>query len=57
MNTQEANSGMRGLNRRRFVGLAVGGGAAILAGGSTILRASSAGPAALAVLSARTRWT
>jgi 16S rRNA (uracil1498-N3)-methyltransferase len=25
--------------------------------GSTILRASSAGPAALAVLSARTRWT
>ena len=33
---------MRGLNRRRFVGLAVGGGAAILAGGATILRATGA---------------
>lgn len=45
MNTQEANDGMRGLNRRRFVGLAVGGGAAILAGGSTILRAAAASTA------------
>ena len=42
MNIQEANDRMRGLNRRRFVGLAVGGGAAILAGGATILRATGA---------------
>ncbi len=41
MSTQETNGGKRGFSRRRFVGLTVGGGAAILASGSAILRAAA----------------
>ncbi len=42
MSKKETGGGERGLSRRRFVGLTVGGGAAMLAGGSTILRAATA---------------
>ena len=42
MNTQDTKGGKRGLSRRRFVGLAVGGGAAVVAGGSTIWRVAAA---------------
>ncbi|GAA2746213.1 16S rRNA (uracil(1498)-N(3))-methyltransferase [Terrabacter aerolatus] len=45
-----------GITRRELEAL-TGAGARPVRLGSTILRASSAGPAALAVLSARTRWT
>lgn len=41
MNTPKTNDGKRGLSRRRFVGLTVGSGAAVLVGGSTILRAAT----------------
>jgi pyridoxine 4-dehydrogenase len=42
MSEKETDSGKGGLSRRRFVGLAVAGGAAVLTGGSTILRAAMA---------------
>ncbi len=42
MNSQKANGGACGYSRRRFVGLTVGAGAAVLAGGSAILRAATA---------------
>lgn len=45
-----------GITDRELTALA-GAGARAVRLGSTILRASSAGPAALAVLSARSRWT
>lgn len=42
MDTYEADGRGRGVSRRRFVGLTVGGGAAIVAVGSSILRAAAA---------------
>jgi len=45
MNDEKTNGSGPGLSRRRFVGLTIGGGAAVLAGGSTILRAATAATA------------
>ena len=45
MNDERTNGSGPGLSRRRFVGLTIGGGAAALAGGSTILRAATAATA------------
>ena len=45
MNDERTNGSGPGLSRRRFVGLTIGGGAAVLAGGSTILRAATAATA------------
>jgi pyridoxine 4-dehydrogenase len=45
MSDERTNGSGPGLSRRRFVGLTVGGGAAVLAGGSTILRAATAATA------------
>lgn len=45
MSDERTNYSGPGLSRRRFVGLTVGGGAALLAGGSTILRAAMAATA------------
>jgi pyridoxine 4-dehydrogenase len=42
MNEKEISGCAHGLSRRRFVGLTVSGGAAVLAGGSRILRAATA---------------
>ena len=45
MSDERTNGSGPGLSRRRFVGLTIGGGAAVLAGGSTILRAATAATA------------
>ena len=45
-----------GISEREIEALTAAGARPVRLG-ATILRASSAGPAALAVLSARTRWT
>ena len=45
MSNERTNGSGPGLSRRRFVGLTIGGGAAVLAGGSTILRAATAATA------------
>ena len=45
MNDEKTNGSGPGLSRRRFVGLTIGGGGAVLAGGSTILRAATAATA------------
>ena len=45
MSNEKTNGSGPGLSRRRFVGLTIGGGAAVLAGGSTILRAATAATA------------
>ena len=45
MSDEKTNGSGPGLSRRRFVGLTIGGGAAVLAGGSTILRAATAATA------------
>ena len=42
MSDERTNGSGPGLSRRRFVGLTIGGGAAVLTGGSTILRAATA---------------
>lgn len=42
MSDERTNRSGLGLSRRRFVGLTIGGGAAVLAGSSTILRATTA---------------
>ena len=42
MSDERTNGSGPGLSRRRFVGLTIGGGAAVLAGSSTILRAATA---------------
>ena len=45
MSDERTNGSGPGLSRRRFVGLTIGGGAAVLASGSTILRAATAATA------------
>jgi aryl-alcohol dehydrogenase-like predicted oxidoreductase len=45
MSDERTNGSGPGLSRRRFVGLTIGGGAAVLAGGSAILRAATAATA------------
>ena len=45
MSNERTDGSGSGLSRRRFVGLTIGGGAAVLAGGSTILRAATAATA------------
>ena len=42
MSDERTNGSGPSLSRRRFLGLTIGGGAAVLAGGSTILRAATA---------------
>lgn len=46
MRNEESSGGGRGLSRRRFMSLTIGGGAAVLAGGRTILRAATGTTAA-----------